>query len=439
MLVFELNEYHPGLLRKIAGRSGLKALQEIFSWSKTRTYTDDTYDSGYLEPWVQWVSVHTGAPARKHGIKNLGDAPSLSCQQIWERWSEEGRESVVWGVMNGERRRAEKCRAFMPDPWTFSQKAYPEKYQDLIDLPRYLAKNYVDISKIKSARSGAALLRSMINHTYWADFCDSIKLLMRGLRKFGGAQVVFIVFFEHVSAMAFLRAIEETEPEEAILFTNMFAHVQHHYWETPEGENCPQLEFAARAIDDILSKLLTRAPAALRERFCVMNGLSQICTHNEKQWFLHRQKNPDAFVRFLGLNPVQVEPLMTHDAHLTFSTADEAREAAGLLKRVTIEGKPFFHVEENRANPAQIFYRLDFFDRVAPGASFQHGARKSLFHEHFVTIVKRTGRHMQKGEVMANWAGLPEELYNHEVFAAMQTRAAEGRASGVSGREELRN
>lgn len=415
MLILELNEYNPTLLRRVAERLELKGLKKIFNWRATITRTDDEYDSGYLEPWVQWVSVHTGSPASIHRIKNLGDVPSLSYEQLWEKWSSQGRSSIIWGVMNGDRRSAQNCEIFIPDPWTFSQPAYPEKYYDLIELPRYLAKNYIDVSTAKSLRAGAGLLRALVKYTYWSDFCDSLSFLIRGLWKFGPAHVTFIVFFEHVSAMAFLRAIGEGKPDDAILFMNMFAHVQHHYWRHPEGENCPQLDFAARAIDDIVEKALTRAPETLRRRMCIVNGLSQKCTHDEKPWFLHRQKNPAAFVKYLGLNPISVEPLMTHDAHLTFATPQETEDAIALLERVKIDGKPFFHVEGNQTNPNRLFYRLDFFDQVNADTTFMHGNKESRFHDHFVTIIKRTGKHIQLGEVMANWDGLPDEMYNHDL------------------------
>jgi hypothetical protein len=86
---------------------------------------------------VQWVSVHTGVPSSQHGVKNLGDVPNLAEDQIWERWSRRGLSSIVWGVMNGDRRKAENCRIFIPDPWTFSESAYPRNFQGLIALPRY--------------------------------------------------------------------------------------------------------------------------------------------------------------------------------------------------------------------------------------------------------------------------------------------------------------
>src|SRR5205823_2905557 len=112
-------------------------------------------------------------------------------------WSRSGITSVIWGVMNGDRRSAELCEVFIPDPWTFSENAYPSTYQGLIDLPRYLAKNYLDFSKLAAARKGLRLIGTLLRQTKAADFIDGLKVLRRGLTQFGAANAVFIVLFEY--------------------------------------------------------------------------------------------------------------------------------------------------------------------------------------------------------------------------------------------------
>jgi hypothetical protein len=87
MLLIGLNEFNSDLLPSIAKAHQLKHLQEALSWKRAGTWTSDEYETGFLEPWVQWVSVHTGVPSIQHGVKNLGDVPNLAEDQIRERWS----------------------------------------------------------------------------------------------------------------------------------------------------------------------------------------------------------------------------------------------------------------------------------------------------------------------------------------------------------------
>ncbi len=227
--------------------------------------------------------------------------------------------SVVWGVMNGDRRSAENCKVFIPDPWTFSEVPFPSNYAGLIELPRYLAKDYLDVSKIKCAPEGLRLLTTLLSRMDRRDFVAGLTVFSEGLRLFGAKNIVFIVTFEYLSAMAFLRTIKETQPDKAILFLNMFAHAQHHYWNAPDGEGCLELSYAAKTLDRISKKILERASGLkCGDRISLTNGLSQICTRDEPPWILHRPKSPIKFLSDIGLTPEKVEPLMTHDAHVSF-------------------------------------------------------------------------------------------------------------------------
>jgi len=415
MLLIELNEFNRELLQRIAATHQLKHLQQMLGWNRAGTFTSDEYDGGFLDPWVQWVSVHTGVPSSLHGVKNLGDVPNLAEDQLWERWSERGIGSVVWGVMNGSRRKATACKAFVPDPWAFSEDAWPAEYQGLIVLPRYLAQNSLDFSKWAVTRKSANLVRTLIRSTKRSDFIDGLRVFWRGVRRFGPTHTVFIVVFEYLSAMTFIRAVERTRPDVAILFLNMLAHVQHHYWKSGDGSDCPQIAFTAAAIDEIIGKMLTRCAGILGGRVVLMNAMSQTCTVEEPPWILYQPNNHAALVSFLGLQATRVEPLMTHDAHVFFANAEQAASAAALLQGVRIDGKPMFLVEPDNLNPCKLFYKVVWTDPVGPDAEFVYGNRTARFADHFTAIVQRTGKHSQYGDLFANFEIGRKSFSNHEV------------------------
>ena len=95
-----------------------------------------------LDPWVQWVSIHTGLPAEEHKIWHLGDTSSLSNIQIWEKLSSLGYKTGIWGPMNSRQGNLSNNLFYFPDPWSFNESAYPKKLNSFLSLPRYYSKNY---------------------------------------------------------------------------------------------------------------------------------------------------------------------------------------------------------------------------------------------------------------------------------------------------------
>ena len=420
MLLIELNEFNADLLKEVARRNALHNLSAMLSWPHTRTWTNDEYDSGFLEPWVQWVSVHTGLTSAQHRIKNLGDVPNLEKDLAWERWSRGGITSVIWGVMNGDRHGAELCEVFIPDPWTFSENAYPSAYQGLIDLPRYLAKNYLDFSKLTATRKGLRLAGTLLRQTNGGDFLDGLKVLRRGLAQFGASNAVFIVFFEYLSAMAFIHAVERYKPGAAIIFINMLAHVQHHYWKSLDGASCPQIDFAAGAVDEILGKLQSRCPEIGGGRIAVMNGLSQDCTSEEEPWILYRPNNHAKLMEFIGVNASRIEPLMTYDAHVFFASSDAAQRGMQRLQSAKLEGNALFFVERDARDACKVFYRVDFHDPVSNEAQFMYGNSTARFLDHFSAVVQRTGKHVQKGDLFTNFQVSENKIQNSMILDLLE-------------------
>ena len=89
LLVLELNEYNFDILKKYSKKYNFKYIKKILNFHHTKTTTEDVYlgnnnQYGYLDPWSQWVSIHTLTKSKKHKIKNLGDVPGLKIKQIWE-------------------------------------------------------------------------------------------------------------------------------------------------------------------------------------------------------------------------------------------------------------------------------------------------------------------------------------------------------------------
>ncbi len=208
----ELNEFNLALLEEATRTWHLPHLAKLLQLNRAETHTDDLYESDFLEPWVQWVSVHTGVPSKKHKIKHLGDVPHLGTDQLWEQLSDRGITSGIWSPMNASRGRADKCLFFLPDPWTASERAYPEELNRFLDPLRYTSQNYLE-------RSHATFFKKMrglwhvVRERQLVGFClRRLPGVIWNALRFGGEHFVFIAFAEALTTELFLRYRAEKSP-----------------------------------------------------------------------------------------------------------------------------------------------------------------------------------------------------------------------------------
>src|SRR5262245_64675880 len=71
----------------------------------------------YLEPWIQWITVHTGLTYEEHGVFNLDEGHKVPAPSLWDVLSDAGMRVWVCGSMNIHRQRPVRG-ALLPDPWT---------------------------------------------------------------------------------------------------------------------------------------------------------------------------------------------------------------------------------------------------------------------------------------------------------------------------------
>ncbi|MEW6055157.1 MAG: hypothetical protein AB1540_00965 [Bdellovibrionota bacterium] len=414
MLVFELNEFNLGLLSKAAEELSLTHVQRMLAMKRTQLRTQDRYESDYLEPWVQWVSVHTGTPSTVHKIKHLGDVPHLHTPQVWAELSKHHITSGVWGAMNAGRANAESCLFFLPDPWTFSEDGYPQSLSRLLDLPRYVSKNYLNLSKSTVAKKFYGFLSAFLFSKVGFSFLAELPSFLWNTLKFKGEHFVFICFTEYLSSLLFLEYKKRHDPDLSLLFVNSLAHLQHHHWHSDSYKDNARLGYGLKMIDRLLGKIFK----ALKEGevFVALNGLSQMNTNHEKPWILYRQRDQLSFLRRVGVSYTHVEPHMTHDAHIFFASPEGCQRAKAILGSATVNQEKLFLVEAYADDPKKLFYRIQFTDELPHDAVLEVGGKRERFFDLFEAIVRRTGKHIPVGTLFTNSLEVPDSMENHELY-----------------------
>lgn len=411
MLLVEFNEFDPCYLGEAARRLNLKHLQRMLSYPHSATATDDRVEHHGLDPWVQWVGVHCGKPTEMHGILRLGATRAQKLPQIWHEAANLGRTWGVWGAMNaplGDRR---GCRFFMPDPWAFEEMAYPPALDDLLALPRYVARNYLDVDRKRLVAGALRFMRFFAPPRHWGLFLGFAARAARGGISNGFSVHMFATLLDYLSVLCFIKLRRESRPDLSIIFLNNIAHLQHQFWSGGDRLH-PEMRFGLELSDAMFGLLLSDRGAD--EAFAVMNGLKQKNVKGQG-FYVYRQRRPQAIVEELGIRGACVEQNMTHDATLVFSDSANADRAFDLLERCVLsDGHKAFYVERQASN--RIFYQLAFEHHVSPDISVVSGNFVRPFYDLFQLVCERTGAHVPEGDIYHDAIDIPEQIKNHQMF-----------------------
>ena len=81
LIFIELNELNFEYANEYIKKYNLKNFKKLFDIGISETFSEKEYD--YLEPWIQWTSVHSGLSAKDHKIFRLGDIVKSNLKDIF--------------------------------------------------------------------------------------------------------------------------------------------------------------------------------------------------------------------------------------------------------------------------------------------------------------------------------------------------------------------
>lgn len=407
----ELNEFNPDLMRKAADDYSLVHVARLLGMRHSETHTADEIEHQGLDPWVQWVGVHTGRPTIDHNIRRLGLTSKQGKSQIWNMIAQRGGTWGVWGVMNAPMASSDGTLFFMPDPWSFEEKAYPPYLNDLLALPRYAAKNYLEMRPLELVRAGLRLGRYFAAPSRWSDIPVIARWLLKGTLTAGFNMHTLTTLVDYIGVRQFIRLKRKGHPDFSVIFLNHIAHLQHQFWRRGDLFD-PNMKFGLLMCNEMLNLIFKHLDDG--EAVLIANGMRQKNVHGDG-WCVYRQKSAEGMLRALGIDFDKVEQCMTNDANILFKDPATADQAMLILSSTIVQetGKPIFYCE--RETTTQVFYQLSLDDRVAPGTSIASGERRIPFDQVLELICERTGAHEQNGDAFAEGIVIPDKMHNHEL------------------------
>jgi len=409
-IIFELNEFSIDLL--VRYKSTHSNIKKILDWHLIQTKIPDNYDSDFLEPWSQWVSIHTGFPCKAHQIKHLGDVEQLEKSQAWDIKPE--KFGVVWGCLNSIGPKNKDVKYF-PDPWTQTSNTNIIDAKSLQNFLRLaVAGRGGDLfSRLKTLASllicGFFALPLLLKNTDK----EIIKILKKySLKKILNISVIYSVV-EYIAFNYFLKITKNNKNEICtdVFFSNMLAHVQHYYWDT---KNHYRIDLTIDLIDLMLGKLIHNY-----NEIYLINGLTQEYSADKENWHSYIPK--DGWINFVSENISKkccIEPCMSYDTNLVFSSLKDLNEARYLLKGIKIHdtNESIFLTEVNDKNPLKIFVRLNYYNH--PNKSILINKKTLNFSEIFTLAAIRTARHIQLCNLLTNQKEIKNNKFkfNHDLF-----------------------
>jgi hypothetical protein len=428
MILMEFNELSPPIMQKLMAEGELPNFQRFYRESDVYTTEADEVAPN-LEPWIQWVTIHSGMPYQEHGIQRLGDGHQLAEEQLWDAASEQGRSVWVCGSMNINYRSPINGWV-LPDPWVTHVRPYPE--DELQPYYRFVSANVQEHTREESALSRGEQVEFV---TFMA---------RRGLSPATAAAIVRQVVSERTSNTRWKRPVildriqwdlfrshwKRAKPDFSTFFLNSTAHYQHIYWRHMDPESFEvkpdpaeraiyedAIPYGYRQMDQMCGRFMDLAGSDTTLVF--LTALSQEpCLKYEDIGgkMMYRPEDFEQFLEAVGISqPVKAAPVMAEEFQLDFETEDAAREAEAKLRELRYAGEPALRLDRRAKN---IFGGCAVSEQVEPDAvvHLDGGDRTVRFFDLFYQLdLVKSGIHHTDGMMWIRTPGRRHAVHDDRV------------------------
>lgn len=376
VLLLEFNELSPTLMANFMARGLLPNFKRLHGESLVWV-TDAQEAQENLEPWIQWVTVHTGLPFDDHGVFLLGDGPKCTKPRLWDILSEHGRRNWVCGSMNTAYRSGFKGR-LLPDPWTVGAKAYPTgEYDPFLRFITVNVQEHTNETVPLTRADYFAFLRWMAGHGLSAATLSYITRQLATERFTGKFHWRRAIVLDRLLWDVFRHYFRRDRPDFATFFLNSTAHFQHLHWRNMDPEpfsvkpsSAEQAEYqdavlyGYQQMDRVVGKALALAGDTHTIVFSSALGQQPYLKAEEHGGkVFYRPKQFREFTEWAGLAmPHEIQPVMSEEFHLIFENDADAIAAEAQLRTVTIDGNPGLRI---RRTGSDIMTGCGIFQKVA--------------------------------------------------------------------------
>ena len=409
LVLLALNEINFDIIRNYLHDHNLPSFKKLFDMGLIETTSEEKYE--LLEPWIQWVSVHTGMRANEHGIYRLGDVVySKKVSQVFEEVESAGYSVGAISPMNAVNKLL-KPAYFIPDPWTKTP-SDGSFWSESLSATVSQAVNDNASQKI-SFKSYVYLLLGILRFARVKNYLVYLKLAITS-RGRSWRKALFLDLFLHDVHLSFLH---KSKCQFSTLFLNAGAHIQHHFFFNARhgriGLNKNPKWYLAEGLDpfaemlSVYDRIISDYLSLESHAFMIATGLSQVPYDRIKYYY--RLKSHAAFLAIMGIDCLDAHPRMTRDFLVTFNDASAAILAQKKLEQIVAkaDGQRIFGEIDNRGK--SLFVTLSYPNEIADGFKVISEDEEFDLSQHVSFVAIKNGMHSPKGFFAA--VGADEHLH----------------------------
>lgn len=405
MILLGLNELNFDYIKYYINLGLLPNFKKLFEIQKP-IETESEKEYNLLEPWVQWVTIHTGKSYDEHQVFRLGDIvnnPKLT--QIFEELEDQGLSVAAVSPFNAENR-LKKPSFFVPDPWTNTQPSgnwivkylYEAVHQSVNDN----ARSKLNVKSLFSL--GLGLLLYVPISRYYHYFKTVLKLKRPGTKA---------LILDSLLADVHLTLWKKENPDFSNLFLNSGAHIQHHYLFNSKAYrgNIKNPDWYCSEKYDPLIQILSEYDYQIGKllkledvKLIVATGLHQ--QPHEHLTFYWRLKQHVKFAERVGIrNFTEILPRMSRDFLIKFNNETDALEAEKLLNSFCFskDDMKIFSVDNrNTSLFVELIYPNDI-EELDAIYSVESSFKLENFKSYLAFVAIKNGEHNGIGYLTSNF------------------------------------
>ncbi|MGA2552679.1 MAG: alkaline phosphatase family protein [Burkholderiaceae bacterium] len=274
VILLELNEINWPVVDRLVAQHGASYLPNFDRLRKQGTWATQIADERppHLDPWITWVTLHTGVSREVHGASVLEqDSATLSAKRTWDYAAEAGRSVGVFGSISAYPPRP--VRGFMiPGPFAPGDETFPKELQPVQQINRRYTQVHnrttSALGPLSMIRTGMALVGLGLRPSTMAT--TAIQLAREKLAphsRWKRVSLQPLLNFDFFSSL-----YRKYRPDFATWHSNHAAHYMHHYWRAWDDSQFPvrsspqerarygdAVPFGYRVCDELIGKFIRLA------------------------------------------------------------------------------------------------------------------------------------------------------------------------------------